>query len=70
MPSGVSSGASKDRIYKVVFLNQGSVVELYARQVGQGELFGFVEVEDLVFINRPPAGGGPLSGGCGDRPGS
>jgi hypothetical protein len=52
VPPGVSSGASRDRIYKVVFLNQGSVVELYARQVGQGDLFGFVEVEDLVFGAR------------------
>lgn len=27
-------------------------MELYARQVGQGGLFGFVEVEDLVFGAR------------------
>jgi hypothetical protein len=25
---------STDRIYKIVFFNQGNVVELYARQVG------------------------------------
>jgi hypothetical protein len=43
---------SKDRIFKVVFINQGNVVELYARQVGQGNLFGFIEVEDLVFGAR------------------
>ena len=43
---------SKDRIFKVVFINQGNVVELYARQVGQGNLFGFIEVEDLVFGSR------------------
>ena len=26
--------------------------EIYARSVGQGELFGFVEVEELVFGER------------------
>lgn len=42
----------KDRIYKVVFYHQGNVVELYARHVGQGELFGFIEVEELIFGAR------------------
>jgi len=37
------------RVYKIVFQSQGQVIELYARQVGQGTLFGFVEIEDLVF---------------------
>jgi hypothetical protein len=39
-------------IYKVVFHHQGQVVELYARQVGQGNLFGFIEVEGLIFGTR------------------
>jgi len=39
-------------IYKVVFQAQGQVVELYARHVAQGGLFGFIEVEDLVFGAR------------------
>ena len=43
---------SKDRIYKIVFFNQGNVVELYARQVGQSDLFGFIVVEDLLFGGR------------------
>jgi hypothetical protein len=43
---------SKDHMFKVVFINQGNVVELYARQVGQGNLFGFIEVEELVFGSR------------------
>jgi hypothetical protein len=42
----------KDRMYKVIFINQGDIVEIYARQVSQGNLFGFVEVEDLVFGGR------------------
>lgn len=37
------------RLYKVVFLNQGQIYEVYARRVGPGGLLGFVEVEGLVF---------------------
>ena len=39
-------------IFKVVFANQGKVYEIYARKVGQGGLFGFIEVEELVFGER------------------
>ena len=39
-------------IFKVIFHHQGQVVELYARHVAQGNLFGFIEVEDLIFGAR------------------
>lgn len=39
-------------IYKVIFVNQGQVFEIYARSVGQGNLFGFIEVEELLFGER------------------
>lgn len=39
-------------IYKVLFLNQGKVYEIYARSVSHGSLFGFIEVEELVFNAR------------------
>ena len=39
-------------IFKVVFLNQGKVYEIYARKVSHGSLLGFVEVEELVFGER------------------
>ena len=39
-------------LYKVVFMSQGRVYEIYARNVGHGALFGFVEVEELVFGER------------------
>ena len=39
-------------LYKVVFMNQGQVYEIYARNVGHGSLFGFVEIEELVFGKR------------------
>ena len=39
-------------LYKVIFMSQGQVYEIYARHVGHGEMFGFVEVEELVFGER------------------
>ncbi|MEE8543058.1 MAG: DUF1820 family protein [Gammaproteobacteria bacterium] len=39
-------------IFKVIFMNQGKVFEIYARSVSHGTLFGFVEVEKLVFGSR------------------
>jgi len=39
-------------VYRVIFQNQGNVYELYARKVSQGDLFSFVEVEDILFGER------------------
>jgi hypothetical protein len=39
-------------IFRIVFANQGKVYEIYARKVSHGGLFGFVEVEELVFGER------------------
>ncbi len=39
-------------IFKILFVNQGKVYEIYARKVGHGSLFGFIEVEELVFGSR------------------
>ena len=39
-------------IYKVMFVNQGKTYEVYARTVSHGNLFGFIEVEELVFGER------------------
>jgi hypothetical protein len=43
---------ASSNIFKVVFHNQGKVYEIYARKVGHGSLFGFVEVEELIFGER------------------
>jgi len=43
----------KDKtLYKVIFMSQGQVYEIYARDVSHGDLFGFVAVEKLVFGER------------------
>jgi hypothetical protein len=39
-------------IFRIVFVNQGKVYEIYARKVSHGGLLGFVEVEELVFGER------------------
>lgn len=39
-------------IYRVLFVNQGKLYELYARSIHQGELYGFIEVEELIFGER------------------
>jgi hypothetical protein len=43
---------TKDTIYRINFINQGEVYEVYARHVSQGGLFGFVEIEEIVFGER------------------
>ena len=43
---------SKQTLYRVVFMSQGQVYEIYAREVGHGAMFGFVEIEQLVFGER------------------
>jgi len=40
---------SKKPLYKVIFHNQGKVYEIYAHSVHQGAMFGFIEIEKLVF---------------------
>lgn len=37
------------QIFKVIFHNQGEVYEIYAQNVEHGIMFGFIEVEKLIF---------------------
>ncbi len=39
----------KRTLYKVKFMGQNKLYELYAEDVYQGELYGFVVVEGLIF---------------------
>lgn len=43
---------SRDPIYKVIFINQGQVFEVYAKQIYQSDLYGFIEIEDYLFGER------------------
>lgn len=41
--------ATKKALYRIAFLNQGRLYEVYARQVSHGGMLGFVEIEGLIF---------------------
>jgi hypothetical protein len=41
--------ADKKRVYRVMFVSEGRVYEIYARRVSHGAMFGFVETEGLLF---------------------
>ncbi len=41
-----------EHVYRVTFVNQGKVYEIYARSVSQGGILGFIEVEELIFGER------------------
>jgi hypothetical protein len=36
-------------LFKIIFINNGKVYELYAREVFSSEIYGFIYVADLVF---------------------
>ena len=45
--------SEKDKsIFRVLFHNQGQIYEVYAHNIYQSELYGFVEIEDYAFGNR------------------
>jgi hypothetical protein len=38
-----------DRIYRISFINQDKIYEIFANQVYESDLYGFVVVEEIVF---------------------
>jgi hypothetical protein len=44
--------ADDQHIYRVIFHNQGEIYEVYAREIYQSDLHGFIEIEGYVFGNR------------------
>jgi len=43
---------AKKRIFRIIFTSQGKGYEVYARKINQGEMYGFVEIEEIVFGER------------------
>ena len=39
----------ENKIYKILFHNQGKVYEIYAKNVHHSAMFGFIEIEKLLF---------------------
>ena len=46
------SEKTPDPIYRIRFINQSEVYEIYAKHVFQSDLWGFLEVEEFVFGER------------------
>ena len=42
----------ENRIYKVIFVNQEEVYEIFARYVYPSDMYGFVEIEEYLFGER------------------
>jgi hypothetical protein len=40
---------TQQHIYKVLFHSQGQIYEVYAHNIYQSDLYGFIEVEDYIF---------------------
>jgi len=43
---------SNTNIYKIIFQNQRSVYEVYARKFFQSSITGFIEIEELIFDTK------------------
>jgi len=39
-------------VYKVIFQSQNRIYEVYARQIFQSDMWGFIEIEEFVFGER------------------
>ncbi|RTE66955.1 DUF1820 family protein [Amphritea opalescens] len=40
---------ASDPIYRIKFLNQNEIYEIYAQNVYQSDLWGFLEIENIIF---------------------
>ena len=36
-------------VYKIIFIQLGEIYEVFAKQIYQSEMYGFIEVEDYIF---------------------
>ena len=47
-----SDHMSETKIYRISFYNQGNIYELHARKIHQGNMYAFLEIEDIIFGER------------------
>ena len=40
---------SEKHIYKVIFFNRDEIYEVYAQNVYEGDMYGFIVIEDFIF---------------------
>ena len=39
----------KNNVYKIIFIQLGEIYEVFANQIYQSDMYGFIEVEDYIF---------------------
>ena len=39
----------KNSVYKIIFIQLGEIYEVFAKQIYQSDMYGFIEVEDYIF---------------------
>ncbi|MGB1239819.1 MAG: DUF1820 family protein [Pseudomonadales bacterium] len=44
--------AKDDTVYRVTFINQDKVCEVYVKHVFQSDIWGFIQLEDFIFGHR------------------
>ncbi|MFL2729156.1 MAG: DUF1820 family protein, partial [Gammaproteobacteria bacterium] len=37
------------KIYKIIFIQLGEIYEIFAKQIFQSDMYGFLEVEEFIF---------------------
>ena len=40
---------TKKKTYKIIFIQLGEIYEIFAKQIYQSEMYGFIEVEEYIF---------------------
>jgi len=40
---------STESIYKIIFVNQDDLYEIYAKEIVESDMFGFLEIEEIIF---------------------
>ena len=40
---------TKKTTYKIIFMQLGEIYEIFAKQIYQSDMYGFIEVEDYIF---------------------
>ena len=43
---------SSKQVYKIIFQNGAQVFEVFARHIYQSDMWGFIEIEELIFGER------------------
>lgn len=44
--------SKKQHVFKIIFFQRDSIYEIYARQVTESDMYGFIVVEEILFGER------------------